>query len=247
MNQTIKFNLLILALLVIYLVIRLIGISSIDLNTWQAIYIGNGLKDTLLLILTILLTRSVFVSIKSNPKKGPTIISAKKLKVFLYLCLGLLWTSVAMHTLFDSITIAFPFSLTNLYRFSEFMDETISHLLLFIPMIVIFFTATILEIERPLLLALKNRELLFLGFLSIIMGTFLGLNLTEGALSLITSLPLTIALFTYLMILKRKHHLNFRNWPWGFFSIITSTSASLGLSIWSLSFYSAPQLFTLIK
>ena len=247
MKPIIKLNLGLIFLAAAYFFIRLIGISDIPLTIWQQVYYGNVIKNTVFLCISFYLIYYLFNYLRLNPKTGPTIIPARILKTGLIIFLILIWSAIAIHTVFDSLKIILPFNHLPLYIFSELMDETIAHLFMFLPTIGLFYLAALLEIERPLPVKLNFPEKFLIIITGFILGGFWGLNLSEGRLSLITSLPLMIIFAFLIIILRKKYSLKFSFRPWTLFSLIGSVSGSLGFSLWTLFFHSTPELFMVLK
>jgi len=242
----IKHQLILFALFSLYIIIRLIGISDIDFTFWQSIWVF-AVKDSLLLLIMIFFTYFILDSIRHRPRIGPRIISGKTLKKILYPALTLSWLAVVIHTFFEAVKILLPFKLLPLYQFADFMDETISHVFMFLPVIIMLFIATFLEIERPLPEVLAKKETIFLSLLSFLSGIIWGLNLTEGRLAFATSLPvMLIYLFSTLYFFK-KYNLKLLSRPWNLTVLIVFASGSISLIAWNLIFQSTPELFTILQ
>lgn len=247
MSTTLKSQLALFSVWSIYIAIRFIGISNISLNVFQQIYIGNILKDTLLIIALFLLTYIFFNQARSNKKNGPTIIKGSKLKLSLYIVLAFGWLAIVAHLIFDSIKLFLPFEWLPIYKFSDLLDETISHIFMFLSAISAFFIASLLEIERPLAKNIKKLEFKIIIAINIIAGIFWGLNLSEGNLSLVTSLPAMLIYLIIIPTLLKKHQLSLTNRPWTTMSIVISISSSITFITWSLIFKSVPQFFNYLK
>lgn len=245
--RAIKHQLIIFGLFIIYIIIRLIDISDISLTLWQDIYWGNFVKDSLLLIGFFTITYFGLNAVRRQPKIGPRIISSKKLKTILYPSLIIAWLAVVIHAFFDSFKKLLPFKLLPFYQFSNFMDETISHVFMYLPFIAIFLILSFLEIERPLTKSLKKTEIIFLSILSGLIGILWGLNLTEGRLAFVTSFPAMLFSLTLILYFIKKHKLNLRIRPWNLTAIITTASGSISLTVWNIIFKSTPELFAILK
>ena len=245
--QAIRYHLILLAIFIAYVIVRLIGISDISLTLWQDIYWGNFVKNSLMLISAFALVYFGFNTVRRQPKIGPRVLSSKKLKLILYPTLILAWSAVVIHAFFDSFKKLLPFKLLPVYQFSDFMDETISHIFIYVPFTVIFLVLSFLEIERPLAKSLKKTEIIFLSILSVLMGIVWGLNLTEGRLAFATSFPAMLISLILTLYLIRKHRLNLRTRPWNLTAIIIASTSSISLTVWNLIFKSTPELFTVLK
>lgn len=245
--QAIKHQLILFALFSIYIIIRLIGISSFPLTLWQNIYWGGLVKNSFLLLTSFTLTYYILDSIRHRPRSGPKIISGKNLKKILYPALVLSWLAVVTHAFFDSLKILLPFKLLPLYQFADLMDETISHIFMFLPILALFFIVTFLEIERPLPKLLGKKAIILLTCLSLLIGIVWGLNLTEGRLAFVTSFPVMLVYLFLTLYLFKKHHLNLSSRPWNLMAIIILTSGSISLTVWNLVFRSTPELFTILQ
>jgi len=244
--RLIRHQLIFFALFALYIITRLISISDIEFTFWQSIWVFT-VKNSFLLITFIYLTYSILNSIRHQSRTGPQIISGKNLKKTFYPMLLLSWLAVIVHTVFEIFKLLLPFKLLPFYQFSDFMDETIAHIFMYVPWIVMVFIITILEIERPFSVNLKKKELTLLGFLGAIIGLLWGLNLTEGRLSLVTSFPVMII---YLIIISRlfvKHRLEVSNRPWNLFAFIAILTGSISFATWSLVYQSIPEFFTTLK
>jgi len=242
----IRHQLILFAFFTLFIITRLIDISNIEFTFWQSIWVF-AVKNSLLLVTFIYLTYSILNSIRHQSRTGPQIISGKNLKKTLYPALLLSWLAVAIHTFFEISKILLPFNLLPFYQFADFMDETIAHIFIYVPLIVLVFIITILEIERPLSVNLKKKELTLLSFLSAIAGLFWGLNLTEGRLSLVTSLPAMIICLIIIGRLFIKHRLSFLCRPWSLFAFIAALTGSIAFITWSLIHQSIPEFFTALK
>lgn len=247
MNSVIKQQLFVFSLLLIYIIIRLIGISAIPLSLWQRVYWGNALKNTFLLFSGLSLLFFIINTVRFNARIGPTIIQAKKLKLALFIIVGLGWLATVTQTIFDSLKILLPFKQLFIYQFADLLDETVAHIFLFLPIIAVFFIVSILEIERPLPRPLKRKETILLVCLNAIIGIIWGLNLTEGRLSVVTSLPAMVIYLVLMIYLFSKHHLSWRLRPWNLSLLIISFTGSIGLTGWGLAFRSFPQLFSVLN
>ncbi|MFH1280279.1 MAG: hypothetical protein ABII08_01540 [Candidatus Beckwithbacteria bacterium] len=247
MSHTLKSQLAFFSIFSIYIIIRFIGISDISLNVFQQIYLGNILKDTILLIALFLLSYTFFNQARNNTKLGPTIIKGSKLKFSLCIFLGLGWLAVIAHLIFDSIKIFLPFEWLSIYKFADLLDETISHVFMYLSAIGLFFVMSMLEIERPLAKKIKNKEITIIIFISLIAGIFWGLNLSEGRLSLITSLPAMIIYLVITVWFLKKYKLSLAIRPWTLMYIIISLFGSITFIIWALIFKSIPEFFNYLK
>ena len=127
------------------------------------------------------------------------------------------------------------------------MDEAISHIFMFLSGIGFFITLSLLEIERPLKQSLNPLQVKVLIFLSFIFGSMLGLNLTEGYFSSITSVPLIICYLIFIYYIFKKHKLKLSYHPWNLISLIGMTSSVISFATWSIIFRSVPQFFSTIK
>jgi len=127
------------------------------------------------------------------------------------------------------------------------MDETISHIFIYVPFTVIFLILSFLEIERPLTKSLKKAEIIFISILSGFMGIFWGLNLTEGRLAFATSFPAMLISLILTLYLIKKHKLNLRTRPWNLTAIILASTSAISLTVWNLIFQSTPELFAILK
>jgi|APSaa5957512622_1039677.scaffolds.fasta_scaffold40978_2 hypothetical protein len=247
MSSTFKSQIALLFTFSCYILIRFIGISDISLNVFQEIYFGNVIKDTFLLLALFILSYTFFNAARKNKKTGPTIINGSKLKLSLYIVLFFGWLSVIAHLIFDSIKLFLPFNWLDIYQFADLLDETISHIFLFLSTISSFFIMSLLEIERPLSKAIKKLEINIMFIINLIIGVFWGLNLSEGNLSIFTSLPTMIIFLVIILWLIKKHQLSLTKRPWTLMSVIISLSGSVTYIIWSLMVGLNPQFFSYLK
>jgi len=243
--RRIRHQLILFALFTLYIITRLIGISNIEFTFWQSIW-TFALKNSLLLIAFIYLAYSILDSIRHQPRIGPQIISGKNLKKIFYPALLLTWLAITVHTVFEIFKLLLPFKLLPFYQFADYMDETISHIFMYVPAVILFFITTSLEIERPLSEFLKKKEIALLSSLSLLFGTIWGLNITEGRLSLITSFPIMLIYIFLTLYFFKKHHLNLRSRPWNLTAVIFFTSASISFVVWNMIFQST-EFFTTLK
>lgn len=231
----------------VYQVFRLLDISHLPLTLWDRVYWGNIIKDSLLLFATGFLVLVVLRLIRQNPIKGPTVIAASKLKMIAYGLMGLFWLAVVIHTLFDSFKLVFPLTALPAYRFADLMDETVSHIFMFMPLIGILYVITFLEIQRPFKKSLSRFLTLLIVVGNFLGGILMGLNLTEGNLTLYTSWPFLGLLWLSLIYLTLKHRLDLRLRPWSLMVLSGSISAWLAFLAWALVKPGIPQLFSQLK
>jgi hypothetical protein len=247
MNQAVKFQLGLVTIIIVYYLVRLLGISNINFNLWQQIYWGNFIKNSFLLFFTFLLFYQIFNQVRKMPVTGPTIIKGRVLKKILIFVFALGWLAVVTHTIFDSLKILLPLELLPLYQFADLMDETIAHIFIYMPIQLGFIILTLLEVQRPSFSRLTNLDLLILISSSSLTGILWGLNLTEGNYSLFTSLPVVVIYLFFAVFLTTKYKLKLRHQPWAIFSLITSSSVILSFSAWCWIFSNSTQLFTILK
>lgn len=247
MSQPVKFQLGLFSIVIIYFIIRLLGISDLDLNLYQQIYYGNFIKDSLMLFVTFSLSFFIFNKARKLPLTGPTIIKGRILKKLLISIYILGWLAVVSHTIFDSIKILLPLNLLSFYQFAETMDETISHIFIFVPTLITFFILTILEIQRPSLKKITKLDIFLLTTSSLLIGLVWGPNLSEGNLSIITSFPIMIFYLLFSIFIIKKYNLKLRFHPWMLFSLITDITGIISYIIWSLVYSSSTQLFMILK
>lgn len=246
MSQAVKLQLSLFTIILIYVIVRLIGISGINLNLWQQIYWGNFIKNSLILLITYIVAYLIFNQARLRPKTGPTIIKGSILKKALIIIFSFGWLAIVSHTLFDSLKLLLPFKLLSIYQFADLMDETIAHIFIFVPAILAIFILNLLEIQRPAR-RISKRDTIIISVLSLIIGLVWGLNLSEGNLSLVTSLPLMIAFLIIFILLIKKHQLNLLIRPWLLFSLITAFVSSTSFLVWSLIFSGNTQLFMVLQ
>lgn len=247
MNKVVKFQLIIFLLAVFYIFIRFLGISDIPFTLWQKVYWGNIIKDSFFLAASLILSYAILNIIRHNPKSGPTIIPGKTLKRSLYIVLIFWWLAIVTHMVFDSVKIIIPFPWLNIYQFADLLDETISHIFIYLPLIAISLIGTLLEIERPFKLTITKLETWLICLIAPLAGIAWGLNITEGRLSLVTSFPAMIIFLIIIFYLSFKHNLNWKTRPWSLSFLLIYTFGSLSYLIWGLSFKSFPQLFTVLQ
>lgn len=247
MSSPLKSQLALFIVFTFYIIIRFIGISATPFNLFQEIYLGNIIKDTFLLITVFILSYIFFNQTRKNQKLGPTIILGSKLKKALYITMAFGWLSVVLHLTFDSIKLFLPFEWLSIYQFADLLDETISHIFLFLATIGSFFIISLLEIERPLAKKINQSEINLILIINLITGIFWGLNLSEGRLSLFTSLPAMIIYLLIIIKILKKHQLNLNTRPWTIMSITIFLSGSVAFIIWNLSFKLVPQFFNYLK
>ncbi len=246
-NQAVKFQLGLFTLVIIYYLIRLLGISDINLNLWQLIYWGNFIKDSLMLFIAFLLAYLIFNKVRLSPKSGPTIIKGRTLKQILFSIFILGWLAVVTHTIFDSLKLFLPFNLLPFYQFADLMDETIAHIFIYLPTQLTIIILALLEAQRPSLSRLNKKDLSILITSSTLIGLFWGLNLSEGNLSLVTSLPTMVIYLYFSLFIIKKHKLKLITRPWTLFSLLASLFSIISFSIWSLVYSSSTQLFMTLK
>ncbi|MFC1627132.1 hypothetical protein ACFL18_01070 [Patescibacteria group bacterium] len=245
MKSQLKIQLGILLLAVGYFLSRLVNPTTLNWSIWQRVYFGNFIKDTGILALSLLLIYYIFNNIRRNPQIGPTIISAVKIKQVLIFGIILSWLAAINHMIFDSLKIIFPFHHLPLYQFANFLDETISHIFMFLPTIIFISLITFFEIQRPEQQKVSNKETWLIIINSIILGIFWGFNLSEGRLSLYTAFPLMIFYFLFFMFLNKKYQLSLKNLPFSLFGLIGSVSGSISFIVYNLIFKSSTELFSL--
>lgn len=246
MSQAIKLQLGLLAIVISYLIIRLLGISNLNLNLWQQIYWGNFIKNSLLLVITFIVAYLIFNQARLRQKTGPTIIKGSLLKKFLIVVFILGWLAIVTHTIFDSLKILLPFNLLPVYQFADLMDETIAHIFIYVPSTLAIFILNFLEIQRPAR-RINKKDITIISILSVIIGLVWGLNLSEGNLSLFTSFPLMIIFLITFSFLIKKHKLNLLIRPWLLFSLITASTSTISFAIWNLFFTHQDQLFMVLQ
>jgi|GEM_PF-6159654 hypothetical protein len=247
MNQAVKFQLGLGAMVIIYYLVRLLGISDHGLNIWQQIYWGNLIRNSFLLLLTFLLFYQIFNQARKMPITGPTLVKGSLLKKLLFIFFGLGWLAVVTHTIFDSLKILLPLELLPLYQFADLMDETIAHLFMHIPIQLGFFLLTLLEIQRPSSTPLVRKNLVILIISSSLTGLLWGLNLSEGNFSIYFSLPTVIIYLIITTYLIKHFRIKLTNRPWTLYSLITSASIAISFSVWSLIHSSSTQFFSTLK
>lgn len=247
MNKVVKLQLLIFAFFCLYFIIRLIAVSPLQLSVWQSVYWGNIIKDSFGLLISLVLTYYLFNLLRLNHKTGPSIIQGSQLKFGLFFLLGLWWLAIILHLLFDSVKLILPLSQFDFYHWADFLDETISHIFLYVPVVIVSAIGLLLEVERPSQSGLTKLELIIIAGFGLLAGIMFGLNLTEGRLSLQTSFPamiLYLCLFFYLTI---KYRLNLKYYPYGLSYAIVYLFASLSFIFWGLAFHSFPEFFNYLK
>jgi len=89
--RAIKYHFILFALFIIFIIVRLIGISDTPLTLWQDIYWGNFVKNSFFLIGASALLYFGFNTVRRQPKAGPRVLSSKALKLILYPTLILAW------------------------------------------------------------------------------------------------------------------------------------------------------------
>ncbi len=245
MSQVVKYQLGLLGVIVIYLVIRLLGISNLNLNLWQQIYWGNFIKNSLILLISYTITYKIFNQVRLRPKTGPTIIKGSLLKKALIIVFAFGWLAVVTHTIFDSLKILLPYQLLPIYQFADLMDETIAHIFMFVPVILSLIILNLLEVQRPAR-RINKKDITIISLLSIFIGLVWGPNLSEGNLSLYTSFPLMLLFLLSFTLLIKKHKLNLLIRPWLLFFLITTSISSIGFLIFNLISPQNSQLFMLL-
>lgn len=241
MNKVVKLLLALIAVSAIYLFLRLTtGLSENNfLIRLNQITIG--------LIFSLFFIYLLFNSLRFNPQKGPTIVNSSKLKKYLYVIVGFWWLAIITWLLSDSFKHTIPFNFLKVYQLANLLDETISHIVMFLSIITFSLTGLLLEIERPFLKAISQKELIIIIFLSIPVGIFWGLNLTEGRLSIFTSLPAMLIYIFLSIYLFLKHKLSFKTRPWSLASTIIYLTGTISFSTWGIVFNSFPEVFEFIK
>ena len=108
MSPIVQLNLGALLAIIVYYIIRIIGISDFSMSSWTLIYWGNVVKDSFLLFIFLILSYHFFNLTRHNSKTGPTIIIGRKLKSFLFLTMIVLWSAIIIRMVSDAIKIALP-------------------------------------------------------------------------------------------------------------------------------------------
>ena len=247
MNQIVKLQLIAFTCFCLYFVSRFIGISNLSLTVWQQVYWGNVLKDSFFLGLSSMLIYYLFNLLRQRQKNGPTIITSHTLKICLYAVFGFLWLAIVLHLIFDSAKIIFPLNQFAFYRFSDLLDETISHIFMYLPFVLISIISLFLEIERPCPKILTQPETIITYIFSFISGLMWGVNLTEGRLSLITSFPAMLIYLGLIVYLFKKFKLNFKYHPLSLTYTIFYFAGSVAFTGWGLFFGSFPEFFNYLK
>lgn len=247
MNQVVKLQLIAFACFCLYFVSRFIGISNLPLTVWQQVYWGNAIKDSFFLGLSSMLIYYLFNLLRQRQKTGPAIITSHTLKICLYTVFGLLWLAIVSHIIFDSAKIIFPLNQFAFYQFSDLLDETISHIFMYLPFVLISIISLFLEIERPCPKALNQKETIIIYIFSFISGLMWGVNLTEGRLSLITSFPAMLIYLSLTFYLFKKFKLNFTHYPLSLTYTIFYIFGVLAFMAWGLFFGSFPEFFNYLK
>jgi hypothetical protein len=246
MNHHLKLQAFTLGLGLVYILMRLFSLLDLPFSPWQQIIFGSYAKDILFLLFCLFLFYAIFNLIRHQPRRGPTLIKGATLKKLLFISLICLWLAIIIHSTFQSLKIALPFTWLAVYRWSEFLDETLAHILMFLPLILLSFVASFLEIERPSPQALTKKELVLMVLLSFIFGIAWGLNLTEGHLSLFTSFPAMLLYLAITLVTVFRYRLSLRPRPWLLFFLISYSAGSLSFIIWGICFRSFPEVFAIL-
>lgn len=247
MNQVIKLQLIAFAFFCFYFISRLVVIGNPSLSVWQHIYWGTMIKDSLFLVFSLIFAYSLFNLLRRHQKTGPTIIAGPILKKYLFISLGFGWLAIVLHIIFDSVKVIFPLNQFAFYQFSDFLDETISHIFMLVPIVLISIIGLFLEIERPYPKALKPKEIIIIYIFSVFSGLMWGVNLTEGRLSLLTSFPVMLSYLSLNLYLFNKLKLNFKYRPLSLTYAIIYLIGSVTFIAWGLFFSSFPEFFNYLK
>lgn len=247
MNQIVKLQLIAFAFFCLYFAFRFIDISNLPLTVWQQVYWGIVLKDSFFLAFSLIFIYYLFNLLRRHPQTGPTIISAAALKTCLYLVIGFWWLAIVLHLIFDSAKIIFPLNQFAFYQFSDLLDETISHIFMYLPFILVSIIGLFLEIERPFPKALAQKETVIIYIFSFISGLMWGVNLTEGRLSLITSFPAMLIYLSLTFYLFKKFRLNFTHHPLSLTYTVFYLFGTVAFAGWGLFFGSFPEFFNYLK
>lgn len=247
MNQIVKLQLIAFAFFCLYFIFRLVGLSGLPLTIWQQVYWGNVVKDSFFLAFSLIFAYYLFNLLCRHPKSGPTIISGPTLKICLYLVIGFWWLAIVLHIIFDSAKIIFPLNQFAFYQFSDLLDETISHIFMYLPFVLVSIIGLLLEIERPFPKALSRKETIIIYLFSLIAGLMWGVNLTEGRLSLITSFPAMLIYLSLTGYLFKKFKLNFQHHPLSLVYTVFYLVGAVAFGAWGLFFGSFPEFFNYLK
>lgn len=248
MNQIVKFQLIgFTTFFCLYFVIRFIGISDVSLTVWQQVYWGNIMKDSFFLVFSLGFIYYLFNLLRRHKKTGPTIVSGPILKTCLYIVFSFWWLAIVLHLVFDSAKIIFPLNQFAFYQLADLLDETISHIFMYLPFVLASVIGLLLEIERPCPKTLTKKETLTIYFFSTLNGLIWGVNLTEGRLSLITSFPAMLIYLLLTFYLYKKYQLNFKYRPLSLTYTVFYLVGTVAFGAWGLFFGSFPELFNYLK
>ncbi|KKS80436.1 MAG: hypothetical protein UV54_C0006G0011 [Candidatus Beckwithbacteria bacterium GW2011_GWA2_43_10] len=247
MNQVVRLQLIAFAFFCLYFVFRFIGNNNVPLTIWQQVYWGNVVKDSFFLVFSLIFVYYLFNLLRRHQKTGPTIIAGSSLKIWLYIVIGFWWLAIVLHIIFDSAKIISPFNQFSFYQFSDLLDETISHIFMYLPFVFASIIGLFLEVERPYPKALSRKETIIIYILSLFSGLMWGVNLTEGRLSLITSFPAMLIYLSLTGYLFKKFKLNFKHRPLGLTYTIFYIFGAAAFGAWGLFFGSFPEFFNYLK
>jgi len=247
MNQIVKLQLIAFAFFCLYFIFRLVGSSDLPLTIWQHVYWGNAIKDSFFLAFSLIFVYALFNLLRRHPQTGPTIISGPALKTCLYLVIGFWWLAIVLHIIFDSAKIIFPLNQFAFYQFSDLLDETISHIFMYLPFVLVSIIGLFLEIERPFPKALSRQETIIIYIFSLVSGLMWGVNLTEGRLSLITSFPAMLIYLSLTGYLFKKFKLAFKYHPLSLVYTVFYLVGTVAFGAWGLWFGSFPEFFNYLK
>lgn len=247
MNQIVKLQLIAFAFFCLYFIFRFLDISGLSLTVWQQVYWGNMIKDSFFLAFSLIFIYYLFNLLRRRPQIGPTIISSPTLKICLYLVIVFWWLAIVLHIIFDSAKIIFPLNQFAFYRFSDLLDETISHIFMYLSFVLVSLIGLFLEIERPYPKALSRKETIIIYIFSLFSGLMWGFNLTEGRLSLITSFPAMLIYLGLVGYLFRKFKLAFKYHPLSLVYTVFYLAGAVAFGAWGLYFSSFPEFFNYLK
>jgi len=247
MNQIVKAQLLAFFVFGLYYLTRLFGVNYHPASVFDYFFWGILIKDSLFLTFSLIFVYILFNLLRRPKPTGPTIIPAPRLKTALYIVLVFWWLAIVLHILFDPLQLFFPLDQFALYKLANFLDETISHIFLYVPFVLISFIALFLEIERPFIKKLTKIDYLLVWPFSLIGGIMWGLNLTEGRLSQFTSFPVSILYLIVSLFIFKKFQLKYNIRPLSLTLFIFFFAGAITFSFWGLKFHGFPEFFNYLK